>query len=307
MRCLFAGTPEVAAISLRALLASDHEVVAVLSRPDAPAGRGRTLTPSPVSAMALDAGIEVLRPFSPHDPDFQARLIELAPECCPVVAYGGLIPGSLLQVPTFGWVNLHFSLLPSWRGAAPVQHAVWAGDSVTGATTFVLDEGMDTGPILDSITEEIGAQDTSGDVLDRLAHRGAALLVSSLTGLADGSLQPVPQSGPSSAAPKISVEDAHIDWTQPAEVIDRTIRAMTPLPGAWTTVQGERIRLLPVTTMSLSPEIPPGTLRLGSRDVLVGTGTAPVRLSDVRPAGKRLMAASDWFRGARLPSDAAFE
>ena len=259
------------------------------------------MQPSPIAAIALDAGIEVLRPTSAHDLALRTRVLELAPDCCPVVAYGGLIPPPLLAIPQHGWVNLHFSLLPQWRGAAPVQHAIWAGDTVTGATTFVLDEGMDTGAILATITEDIAPSDTSGDLLGRLAQRGAGLLVASLTGLADGSLVPQSQHGDASHAPKISVEDAHIDWHQSAEAIDRLVRAMTPLPGAWTTVGDERLRLQPVTVMALSPQMPPGTLYVGARDVLVGTGTVPIRLGDVRPAGKRQMPASDWVRGARLP------
>ena len=180
MRLVFAGTPATAVTALDALLASDHDVVAVLTRPDAPAGRGRTEQPSPVKERALAAGLEVLDPRRPSDAEFLDRLAAIAPDCCPVVAYGALLPPVVLAVPRHGWVNLHFSLLPAWRGAAPVQHAILAGDGVTGATTFRLDEGLDTGPVYGVVTTEIDDRETAGTLLDRLAVDGAGLLVSTL-------------------------------------------------------------------------------------------------------------------------------
>jgi len=300
MRVLFAGTPAVAVPSLRAVLASRHEVVAVLTRPDAPAGRGRRLTPSPVAELAGESGIEVLKPARPRDPQFLARLTDLAPDCAPVVAYGGLIPRAALDVPKHGWVNLHFSLLPAWRGAAPVQHAVLAGDEVTGACTFQLEEGLDTGPVYGVVTEPVRPTDTSGDLLRRLADSGAALLVATLDGIEDGTLVPTPQSPVGvSSAPKLTAADAEVDWTAPALGIDRLIRACTPAPGAWTTFRGDRLKLRPVRLDPATIDLGPGEVRAGRDGVLVGTGSHAVRLGEVQPQGKRAMPSGDWARGIR--------
>src|SRR5690349_9412349 len=242
MRLVFAGTPAAAVPSLDALLESGHEVAAVITRPDAPAGRGLRLAPSPVAQRAEAAGLEVLRPAKPGDQDFLDRLRQIAPACCPVTAYGALIPRSALDIPRRGWVNLHFSLLPAWRGAAPVQHAVMAGDEVTGASTFLIEEGLDTGPVFGVMTERIRPRDTAGDLLGRLAEGGAGLLVATMDGLADGSLQPVPQPADGvSLAPKIDVADARVRWERPALAVDRQVRGCTPAPGAWTTFRGQRL------------------------------------------------------------------
>jgi methionyl-tRNA formyltransferase len=309
MRLVFAGTPEAALPSLDALLDSDHEIVAVVTRPDAPAGRGRGMTPSPVRRRAEDHGIEVLTPGRPSDPDFLARLRELAPDACPVVAYGALIPRSALDIPTHGWVNMHFSLLPAWRGAAPVQHAVMAGDEVTGASTFRIEEGLDTGPVFGVMTELIRPTDTAGDLLARLAEGGAGLLLATMDGLADGSLHPVPQPTEGvSLAPKIEVSDARVRWERPAVAVDRQVRGCAPAPGAWTTFRGERIKLLPVRTDEEFAGAPlaPGELAATKREVRVGTTTAPVRLSQVRPHGKKQMTAADWARGVRIEAGERF-
>jgi len=303
VRLLFAGTPDVAAVSLQALLDSAHDVVAVLTRADAPAGRGRSVTASPVAALARDAGIPVLQPATLRDPDVQAELADLAPDCAPVVAYGLLVPAPALTIPTHGWVNLHFSLLPAWRGAAPVQHAIWRGDDITGASTFRLDEGMDTGPVYGTLTEAIQPDDTSGSLLARLADAGAGLLVATLDAIESGSASPVPQIGDASLAPKLSVDDARLRWSDPAAGIDRHVRACTPSPGAWTTVRDERLGLGPVTAAPDVDPLPAGHLRVGKREVLVGTATDPVRLGEVRPAGKRAMPAADWARGSRLTDE----
>jgi len=301
VRLVFAGTPEPALPSLEALLASRHDVVAVLTRPDAPAGRGRTLRPSPVRERAEAAGLEVLTPAHPRDDTFQARLRQIAPDCCPVVAYGALVPQPVLDVPTHGWVNLHFSLLPAWRGAAPVQHAVLAGDEVTGATTFRLEAGLDTGPVFGVTTEDVRPTDTSGDLLARLAVAGAGLLVATLDALEDGSVQAVPQLTEGvSLAPKIISEDARVDWTASALRVDRLVRACTPAPGAWTTLRGKRVKLGPVTVTD--QVLAPGELR----DGLVGTATTAVRLGGVRPEGRAAMAAGDWLRGLRLEPGGSF-
>ena len=307
MRLLFAGTPATAVPSLRAVLASSHEVVAVLTRPPAPAGRGRALAPSPVHELAAEHGIEVLTPPSPRDVGFLERLRSLAPDCAPIVAYGGLVPREALDVPRWGWVNLHFSLLPAWRGAAPVQHAVLAGDDVTGACTFRLEEGLDTGPVYGLVTEAIRANDTSGDLLARLAESGAQLLVATLDGIAAGSLVPAPQpSDGVSLAPKITTDDARVGWAAPGLRVDRLVRACTPAPGAWTTFRGERVGLGPVRPAPEVLDLAPGALRAGKREVHVGTGSHAVVLGEVRPAGKRTMPAADWARGVRLAEGEAF-
>lgn len=314
MRLAFAGTPEVALPSLEALLSSEHEVVAVITRPDARAGRGRGLLPSPVRVRAEEAGLEVLTPARPSEPDFQERLRELAPDVCPVVAYGALVPPPALAIPRLGWVNLHFSLLPAWRGAAPVQHAIMAGDEVTGACTFLLEPGLDTGPVFGVMTETIRPRDTAGELLSRLARAGAGLLVATMDGLADGSLTPVPQATDGvSLAPKIEVDDARVRWTNPALAVDRQIRGCTPSPGAWTTFRGERVKLGPLepadapeVTSAGSPPLVPGELRVTKRAVLVGTGSAPVVLGQVQAHGKKSMPAPDWARGVRIQSSERF-
>ncbi|MDH6131192.1 methionyl-tRNA formyltransferase [Kitasatospora sp. MAA4] len=305
MRLVFAGTPEVAVPALEALLASDqHEVVAVVTRPDAPAGRGRKLVASPVGQRAQEAGIEVLKPAKPSEPEFLARLTELAPDCCPVVAYGALLREPALEIPRHGWVNLHFSLLPAWRGAAPVQHAVLAGDEVTGASTFRIERGLDSGPVFGILTEEIRPTDTSGELLTRLSHAGARLLTATMDGIAEGVLQAVPQPTEGiTLAPKINVEDARIDWTHPALRIDRLVRGCAPAPGAWTTFRGERLKLSgPVKLLTDSSELPPGELAVSKNSVRVGTGSHEIELGEVQPQGKKPMRAADWARGVRIES-----
>jgi methionyl-tRNA formyltransferase len=296
---VFAGTPAPAVPSLEALLASEHEVLAVLTRPDAPSGRGRRVSRSPVAERADAAGLPVLQPRSPRDPEFQAQLADLAVDCVPVVAYGALIPVPALQIPRHGWVNLHFSVLPAWRGAAPVQHAIMAGDDVTGASTFLIEQGLDTGPVYGTLTETIGPRDTAGDLLARLAVSGAQLLVATLDGIAAGALEPQPQPADGvSLAPRIEVADARVDWALPAHVVDRRIRGVTPAPGAWTTWHGERFRVGPVEPVAEAPALAPGELAVG-KQVLVGTAGGAVRLGEVQPAGKRMLPAADWARGAR--------
>ncbi len=309
MRLLFAGTPRTALPSLEALIASRHEVVAVLTRPPARSGRGRTLTLSPVAERAGRAGIAVLTPPSLRDQQFLDELAALAVDAAPVVAYGALVPPAALAVPTHGWVNLHFSLLPAWRGAAPVQHAVMAGDDVTGASTFRLEEGLDTGPVYGVVTSEISATDTAGDVLDRLAESGAQLLVATIDGIEDGSLRPVPQPSEGvSYAPKLEPSDARVDWRAPALRVDRLVRATTPAPGAWTTLAGSRVGLGPVGSEPDGPaDLQPGELLVERSDVLVGTGSVPVRLGEVRPQGRRPMPAADWTRGLRPAPGTRFD
>ncbi|URM92072.1 methionyl-tRNA formyltransferase [Streptomyces sp. MRC013] len=302
MKLVFAGTPEVAVPALDALLASGrHEVAAVVTRPDAPAGRGRRLVASPVAERAADAGVEVLKPGRPQDEEFLARLREIAPDCCPVVAYGALLPKAALDVPARGWVNLHFSLLPAWRGAAPVQHALMAGDEVTGASTFLIEEGLDSGPVYGVVTEEIRPTDTSGDLLTRLAFAGAGLLAATMDGIEDGMLEAVPQPVEGvTLAPKITVEDARVDWTAPALRVDRVVRGCTPAPGAWTLFRGERLKLVQAAPAPGRTDLAPGELSAGRHDVHVGTGSHAVELLWVQAQGKKPMRAADWARGVRI-------
>lgn len=297
---MFAGTPEVAVPSLQALVESErHTVVAVLTRPDAPAGRGRRLARSPVGVLADQAGLEVLTPRRPSEPDFLDRLAALALDCCPVVAYGALVPSSALAIPRYGWVNLHFSLLPAWRGAAPVPAAIRHGDTITGASTFELEEGLDTGPVYGTLTEKIGPQDTAGELLSRLAEAGARLLVSTLDGIADGQLSPIPQGGDGvSYAPKLTAEDAHVDFTAPAFAVHRQIRAMTPAPGAWVYFRDQRLSLGPPLLTAVG-ELEPGEILAGKREVLVGTASGAIQLGEVTAPGKRAVSAADWARGTR--------
>jgi methionyl-tRNA formyltransferase len=302
---VFAGTPEAALPALEAVADSAHELVGVVTRPDAPAGRGRKLTASPVGARAEALGVPVLKPEHPRDPEFQAALRALEPDCCAVVAYGALLPQSALDIPPHGWVNLHFSVLPAWRGAAPVQHAIWAGDEVTGATTFRLVKELDAGPTYGLMTERIRPGDTAGDLLARLAEGGAGLLVATLDGIADGSLEEREQGTDGvTFAPKITVEDARVDWSEPAMGVDRRVRACTPAPGAWTTYDGERVKLGPLSPADGA--LPPGELLVGKNAVAVGTGSAAMKLGLVKAFGKKEMPAADWARGLRIEPGARF-
>ncbi|MEW2120999.1 methionyl-tRNA formyltransferase [Streptomyces sp. NPDC005474] len=302
MRLVFAGTPEVAVPALDALIGSErHEVVAVVTRPDAPAGRGRRLVASPVAQRAEEAGIEVLKPAKPRDEEFLARLREIGPDCCPVVAYGALLPRVALDIPVHGWVNLHFSLLPAWRGAAPVQHSIMAGDEITGASTFFIEEGLDSGPVYGTVTEMVRPSDTSGDLLTRLAFAGSGLLAATMDGIEDGTLKAVPQPADGiTLAPKITVEDAHVDWSVPALRADRIVRGCTPAPGAWTVFRGERLKLIHVTPVPDRTDLAPGVLSVGKNNVYVGTGSYAVELLWVQAQGKKPMRAADWARGVRI-------
>ena len=316
MRIIFAGTPEPAVVALEKLIASSHEVVAVITRPDARKGRGRSLHPSPVKAVAQEHGIEVLTPSSlrPDTEDGQAlraRLRELEPEAIPVVAYGNLVTKDLLELPQHGWVNLHFSLLPAWRGAAPVQAAIAAGDEITGASTFRIEEGLDTGPVLGTVSEEIRTTDTADDLLTSLAYSGGDLLVATMDDLAAGQLEAQPQQGEATYAPKISTAQARVEWSQPAFAIDRHIRAHTPGPGAWTMWDEARVKVGPVSPVEAAAAVPehlePGQLYIAKNAVFVGTATQPVQLGKIQPPGKKMMNAADWARGLGKDAEVKFQ
>ena len=300
MRLVFAGTPSVAADTLAHLLADgSHEVAAVLTRPDAPQGRSSRPVPSPVARLAAEHGIEVLRPVRAGDPDLAARLAQLDPDCCPVVAYGGLIPKALLDLPEHGWVNVHFSLLPRWRGAAPVQHALLAGDQVTGVTVFELVEELDAGPVLTSATYTPGPAETAGEALAALQQLGAIELARTLDGLGSGTLVAVPQPAEGvTLAPKLTVAGAQIDWSRPAAEISRQVRANNPSPVAWTELEGERFKVLLAVPADGDPLLP-GEVRAARRTVQVGTGDGLLELLLVQPAGRRATAAADWGHGLR--------
>jgi methionyl-tRNA formyltransferase len=307
MRIVFAGTPEPALPSLRRLIDSArHDVVAVLTRPDAAAGRRAKPSPSPVAQLALEHGITVLRPERPNSNEFVAELADLAPDACAVVAYGALLRDGLLAVPEHGWINLHFSLLPAWRGAAPVQAAIAAGDTVTGATTFRIEPALDSGPVYGVVTETVRPTDTAASLLDRLSISGAALLETTLDGIADGSLSPVPQPSEGiTVAPKVTVDDARVRWDLPAHVVERRIRAVTPNPGAWTLIGDLRVKIGPVTIDDAAPNpLPPGAIRADRGGVRVGTASQPLLLGTVQPPGKKQMDAAAWARGARLDETA---
>ncbi len=303
MRVLFAGTPAVAVPAFEAVLGSDHEVVGVLTRPPAPVGRKRVLTPSAVHEAAQRAGVEVVTGTRPHEDPTLGRLRELRFDVAAVVAYGALLREPALGLPAHGWINLHFSLLPAWRGAAPVQHALMAGDEVTGASTFRIERGLDTGPVYATMTETVRPRDTAGDLLERLSHAGAPLLVATLDAIAAGSAVPQAQSVDGvSLAPSLTSADGRIDWRRPALAIDRQIRGLTPAPGAWTQDGRGRYKLGPVHLTSpgdASPALAPGRVAFTGDTVEVGTGSQPVRLTTIAPPGKPWMDATAWGRGAR--------
>lgn len=306
MRVLFAGTPAVAVPSLDALVEAGFDVAAVLTRPDAPVGRKRVLTPSPVAARAAELGIEVIR-AARVDAEATARIADVNPDVAAIVAYGGLVPPAALAVPRHGWINLHFSLLPAWRGAAPVQRAVMAGDDVTGAVTFLLEVGLDTGPVFGTLTESVGPEDTAGELLERLSRSGAVLLAQTLSAIGAGKASAQPQAGEVSLAPKLTLEDGHLKWSHPALAISRQARGVTPEPGAWTVLDGQRVKLEPVRLRPDVTTLAPGALALHGKSVLVGTGSHAVELTRIQPAGKKMMAAADWARGMASLESVVFE
>lgn len=300
MRLLFAGTPAVAVPALARLLASGHEVVAVLTQPARPRGRSAQPVPSEVSAFAVERGLPVLAPERLGDSAAELERLEL--DLAVVVAYGQLVPPALLGLPRLGWINLHFSLLPQWRGAAPVQRALIAGDDLTGASVFQLESGLDTGPVFGTLTTSVGERETAGELLDRLSESGGELLASVVDGLAAGTLHAVPQNeGAATYAPKLTKADAEVDWSLPALAIDRLVRGCTPQPGAWTTAGGLRLELGPFESSAAGPELAVGELAAGKHEVWVGTGSHSVRLGSVKPAGGKWMAAAAWARGWREP------
>lgn len=297
MRIVFAGTPDVAVPSLDRLVLAGFTVVGVLTRPDARVGRKRAITPSAVAARAEELGIPVLK-AARITPEVVARLQEWTPEAAAIVAYGGIVPPAALAIPRHGWINLHFSLLPAWRGAAPLQYSVIHGDDVVGASTFRLEEGLDTGPVFGTVALTPGPEATSGQLLAQLADAGAELLAQTLTGVAEGRLEPRPQAGEPTFAPKLTLEDGRLDWSLPAVALHRRARGVTPEPGAWTMLGADRFKLEPPRLRPDIEGIEPGHLAWADKSLVVGTGTHALELTRVQPAGKKMMAAVDWARGA---------
>jgi len=299
MRLVFVGTPAPAVPSLRRLAASTHDIVAVVTRRDAPLGRKRVLTPSPVAAAAEELGLPVLR-ADRLDADVTAELAALEPDLGVIVAYGGLVREPLLSTPSHGWINLHFSLLPRWRGAAPVQHALIAGDAATGASVFQLVPELDAGAVFGELARDVPADATAGDLLASLAEDGAQLLADVVAGIAAGTAVARPQEGEPTYASKLGDDDGRIRWDEPSAAVLGRIRGVTPEPGAHTTVDGARMKVLAVTAAPAdAPVLRPGEMTLHEKRVLVGTASAPIALETVQPAGKGAMPAADWWRGLR--------
>ncbi len=297
MRVVFAGTPEVALPSLARLEESGHELAAVITRPDAARGRSGRPQPSPVAAWAEARGVPVLKPERPSDADFKARLAELAADVCPVVAYGALLPADVLALPRLGWVNLHFSLLPRWRGAAPVQRTIMAGDAVAGVTTFRIVRELDAGPVFRRLEHPLTGAETAGELLAALAVEGADLLLQTIDDLEDATPVEQPSAGVT-AAPKLSVDEAHLDWSGDGAAIERLVRGCSPDPMAWTNVGGERVKIALARPLDTA-ELAPGAVRFEKRRALVGTATIDLELVVVRPQGKNEMTGADWGRGLR--------
>lgn len=299
LRIVFAGSPLAAVPSLRAIAASEHELVSVVTRESSPLGRKRVLTPTPVAREARELGIPVLE-ANRLAGSAAETIASLAPDLGVIVAYGALLREPLLSVPRFGWINLHFSLLPRWRGAAPVQRAIIAGDDVTGASVFQLAEELDAGPVFGTLTQSIGHHETAGHLLESLAEAGAALLARVVDMIADGSARAEEQVGEVTLAPKLTIDDGRIDWKLPAETVHRRIRGVTPEPGAFTTVEDSRLKVLEAHIARDAAGLAPGRIDAQDHRLLVGTATQPLELARVQPAGKKPMSAADWWRGRQF-------
>jgi methionyl-tRNA formyltransferase len=296
LNLVFAGSPVAAVPSLRALAASEHRVRAVVTREDSPVGRRGTPTPTPVARAADELGLEVIKAnrLSGEATDAVAAL---GPDLGVIVAFGGLVREPLLSAPRLGWINLHFSLLPRWRGAAPVQRAITAGDDITGASVFQLVPELDAGDLYGQLTQPIGAVETAGHLLESLSASGAELLLRVVNNLADGTARAQPQAGDVTLAPKLVLDDGRVDWSADARAAANLIRGVTPEPGAFTTVDGARLKILDATIARDAPRLAPGELSLEGRRLIVGTATDPLELVVVQPASGKAMAAADWWRG----------
>lgn len=296
LELVFAGSPAAAVPSLQAIASSRHELLAVVTREDSPQGRRGELAPTPVAAAAAELGYPVIK-ANRLAGDATEAIAELRPDLGVIVAYGGLVREPLLTLPRLGWINLHFSLLPRWRGAAPVQRAIMAGDDLTGASVFQLVPELDAGDVFGQLTQPIGAHETAGHLLDSLASSGAELLLRVIDALADGTARAVRQHGDVTLAPKLHLADGRIDWTEPAATVLNRIRGVTPEPGAFTTLDGLRFKVLDSRIARGESRLTPGHLALSGNRLLAGTGSEPLELLSVQPAGKKSMRAADWWRG----------
>lgn len=301
MRIVFAGSPAAAVPSLTALAHSAHTIAAVITREDSPQGRKGVLTPTAVATAAEELGLPVIRANRLTDA-VTAEVSALKVDLGVIVAYGGLVREPLLSTPRLGWINLHFSLLPRWRGAAPVQHAIIAGDDHTGATVFQLVPELDAGDIFGQLSEPIGRMQSAGSLLQHLSEVGAPLVVNVVDSLEDGSARAVPQEGDVTLAPKLSLEDGRIDWTRDALEVHNRVRGVTPEPGAFTMLGEDRLKVIATAIAHDEASLPPGRIELRGKAVLVGTSTEPIELVTVHPAGRKAMDAAAWWRGR--PADA---
>ena len=299
MRLVFAGTPSAAVPTLRRL-AAEHDIAAVVTRPDAPLGRKRVLTPSPVAQVAEELGLPVIR-AARLDDDATAAISALGAELGVIVAYGGLVREPLLSAPAKGWINLHFSLLPQWRGAAPVQRALINGDAELGASVFQLVPALDAGDVFASRAVEVPAEATADAALEVLAAEGAELTAEVVAAIADGTARSEPQRGEPTLAPKLTLDDGLLDWTEPLDVLFARFRGVTPEPGAHTTVGGLRLKILDAAPAGTDDHLPldPGAIAATKSGLLIGTASTPLSVTRVQPAGKGAMNAVDWWRGLR--------
>jgi len=302
LRLVFAGSPAAAVPSLATLAASQHEVAAVVTREDSPQGRRGILTPTPVATLADELGIPTIK-ANRLAGDATEAITAVQADLGVIVAYGGLVREPLLSAPKHGWINLHFSLLPRWRGAAPVQRSIIAGDDLTGATVFQLVPELDAGDVFGQFTQTVGAHQTAGHLLDQLAVSGADLLAAVVDAIATGDARAEPQTGDVTLAPKLTLADGRVDFTRPAHDVVNLVRGVTPEPGAFTTLDGARLKILDAVIARDAPRLAPGRLAQEGKLILVGTATDPVQLVTVHPAGRKAMNAGDWWRGR--PADAA--
>lgn len=296
MRLVFAGSPDAAVPSLRLLAGSEHELLTVITREDSPQGRKRVMTETAVATAAAEHGLPVLK-ANRLDATVTESIASLEPDLGVIVAYGGLVREPLLSAPRLGWINLHFSLLPRWRGAAPVQRAIMAGDDVTGASVFQLVEQLDAGDLYGRFTQSIGTRETAGHLLASLAEGGAELLLRVVDALASGTARAEPQAGDVTLAPKLNLHDGRLDLTAAASTVANQVRGVTPEPGAFTETDGVRLKVLEAAIAYDAPRMQPGELGEWNGRPVIGTGTDPLELIRVHPAGKKAMAASDWWRG----------
>lgn len=304
MKILFYGTPEFALPTLEALLRR-HQVVGVVTQPDRPAHRGQRLTPPPVKRRASAAGVPVLQPDRLRDPEWPERLRTFAADVAVVVAFGQILPKAVLDAPARGSINVHASLLPRYRGAAPIAWAIMRGETVTGITTFQMDEGMDTGPILLSVSTPIGPEETAGELAARLAELGAEVLLETLARL--DTLTPVPQRPEeATAAPRLKKSDGYLDWNRPARELVNVIRGCNPFPGALTASEAGRLTIWRASAVGAGPLNPPGTLGLHEGQLVISTPDGAVLPTEVQPENKRRMSWPDYLRGARLAAGIRF-